>query len=160
MFSRFFSHFFLLCKSLQLMLFFLSKNSYLSSTFNCFHPLEIIDIQVKVKHLVVMVILNGIHIANKLTKYRTTSQTEVEETLRDWVGPDKVKQEGKEAPFLPFSMQRRHSTSPWRLLSYHCPLVNYILSNFVSHLMSRKIPKLSFHLFSLLLYINISVSLV
>lgn len=62
------------------MLFFLSKNSYQRSAFNYFYPLEITDIQVKVKHLVVMVTLNGIHIANKLTKCRTTNQAEVEET--------------------------------------------------------------------------------
>ena len=64
------------------MLFFLSKNSYQRSAFNYFYPLEIIDIQVKVKHLVLMVTLNGIHIANKLTKCRTINQAEVEDTLR------------------------------------------------------------------------------
>ena len=72
----------LLCESLQLVLFFLSKNSYQRSAFNYFYPLEVIAIQVKVKHLVVTVTLNGIHIANKLTKCRTTIQAEVAVTLR------------------------------------------------------------------------------
>lgn len=161
MFSRLFSVvFLLLCKSLQLVLFFLSKNPYLRSAFNCFQKTTCklwlfgprFGTSWRGWFWMVFTLLV------QLTTYGSASQAEMGETLIDGLCWGKVQQE-KEVPVLP--LPATGGIPPLLGDSQVATTLLIKFSPIMGHLMFRKFLKLSSQLLSLLLYINIvSISLV